>query len=146
MRPSRVVGYTWFVIYTVAVVASTLSAVSIWPEPWLGLLVSAVALAVIALRWCFVVSPVMVPGSSARAPVRRLSTPEPAPRPNATGRKIWDLVVEDMRDRDATGARKYGQRLTAGDGRNSLVDAYQEVLDLAVYLRKEIEERGNDDK
>jgi hypothetical protein len=49
--------------------------------------------------------------------------------------------MDDIRERDAMGTRKYGQRLTAGDGRDSLIDAYQEALDLVVYLRKAIEER-----
>lgn len=66
--------------------------------------------------------------------------PEPPPRPNA-GVAVWDLVLADMRERDAIGARKYGTRLCAGDGRDSLIDAYQESLDQVVYLRKEIEER-----
>lgn len=67
------------------------------------------------------------------------NTPEPAPKPSA-GPAIWDLVKADMDERDRIGTTKYGQRLTAGDGRNSLVDAYQESLDQSVYLRKAIEE------
>ncbi len=49
--------------------------------------------------------------------------------------------MADMRERDTTGTVKYGQRLSPGDGRKSLIDAYQEALDLAVYLRKEIYDR-----
>lgn len=71
---------------------------------------------------------------------KNLNDPEPAPRP-ATGPAVWDLVVADFRGRDESGLRKYGQRLVPGDGRDSLVDAYQEALDLAVYLRKAIYER-----
>jgi len=67
------------------------------------------------------------------------TTPEPAPT-EGTGRPIWELVVEDMKARDEMGREKYGTALRAGDGRRSLVDAYQEALDLAVYLRKAIEE------
>jgi hypothetical protein len=69
-----------------------------------------------------------------------LNTPEPQPKPS-DGPAIWDLVIADMRERDRIGTAKYGQRLKAGDARNSLVDAYQEVLDLAVYLRKAIYEQ-----
>lgn len=69
-----------------------------------------------------------------------MSKPEPPPRPNAS-RPIWDLVIEDMRQRDNEGRRKYGTPLQVGNGRDPLVDAYQEALDLAVYLRQEIEER-----
>jgi hypothetical protein len=51
-------------------------------------------------------------------------------------------VIEDMRDRDRDriGRRKYNTPLQAGNGRNALIDAYQEALDLCVYLRQAIEE------
>ncbi len=47
-----------------------------------------------------------------------------------------------MRQRNEVGWKKYGQPLRAGDGRRHLIDAYQECLDMAVYLRQEIEERS----
>lgn len=56
------------------------------------------------------------------------------------GPAVWDLVMADMAARDRMGAAKYGQRLTPGDGRDSLRDAYQEALDQAVYLRKALYE------
>lgn len=56
---------------------------------------------------------------------------------------IWDLVVNDMLDRDDMGKRKHGTRLQAGNGRDALIDAYQEALDLVVYLRQAIEERNS---
>lgn len=68
------------------------------------------------------------------------NTPEPPPKP-VDGPAVWDLVMADMRERDSIGKEKYGQRLTPGDGRDSLIDAYQESLDLVVYLRKHIEEQ-----
>lgn len=54
---------------------------------------------------------------------------------------IWDLVLADIKERDKNGKEKYGVRLQAFNGRNSVVDAYQEVLDLTVYFRQLIEER-----
>ena len=54
---------------------------------------------------------------------------------------IWDLVIADMRERDRFGREKYGTPLQANNGRDHLIDAYQEALDLAVYLRGEIEKR-----
>ncbi len=54
---------------------------------------------------------------------------------------IWAHVVEDMKKRDAFGYSKYGKHLEPHDGRDSLKDAYEEALDLAVYLRKAIYER-----
>lgn len=71
---------------------------------------------------------------------RGLSKPEPDPVKTA-GRPIWELVIEDMQERDRAGRAKYGTPLQANNGRDALVDAYQEVLDLAVYLRQAIEER-----
>lgn len=46
-----------------------------------------------------------------------------------------------MKERDQEGRRKYGTPLQAGNGRDALVDAYQEALDLCVYLRQAIAER-----
>ena len=67
---------------------------------------------------------------------------EPQPRPEASSaRPTWELVIEDMRERDHAGRAKYGLPLQPGNGRDSLVDAYQEALDLCVYLRNEIAER-----
>jgi hypothetical protein len=68
------------------------------------------------------------------------TTPEPPPKEN-TSRPIWELVIEDMGRRDHEGRRRYGTPLQAGNGRDALVDAYQEALDLCVYLRQAIEER-----
>ena len=68
------------------------------------------------------------------------NTPEPAPIPRST-RPIWEMVVEDMRARDRFGRAKYKTPLEAFNGRNALVDAYQEVLDLAVYLKQQIVEQ-----
>lgn len=65
---------------------------------------------------------------------------QPSPTPNAS-RPVWDLVIEDMRARDQTGRQRYGTPLQTNNGRDALTDAYQEALDLAVYLRQEIEER-----
>ena len=65
---------------------------------------------------------------------------QPAPIPNS-GTPIWDLVIEDMTKRDKVGRERYGTPLQANNGRDSLRDAYEEALDLVVYLRQAIEER-----
>jgi hypothetical protein len=70
-----------------------------------------------------------------------LNLEEPEPINDPTGEvHIWDLVIEDMKKRDNMGTKKYGFHLQPFNGRNALVDAYQEVLDLAVYLRQKIYE------
>jgi len=64
---------------------------------------------------------------------------EQQPEPNGLYEKyVWDLVITDMKARNEMGEKKYGTKLRPFDGRNSLKDAYHEVLDLAVYLRKKI--------
>lgn len=65
---------------------------------------------------------------------------QPPPVPNEKP-AVWDLVLTDMQARDAEGRRKYGTPLQPHNGRDALVDAYQEALDLAVYLRQAIYER-----
>lgn len=54
------------------------------------------------------------------------------------------LLVADMVARNEAGIAKYGVPLRAHDGRDHLVDAYQESLDLTVYLRAHCEEAGPD--
>ena len=54
--------------------------------------------------------------------------------------RVWGLVREDMRHRDAQGRERYGTPLQPHNGRDALADAYQEALDKAVYLRQAEEE------
>ena len=54
---------------------------------------------------------------------------------DATGRG-WDAVIADMRARDKLGKRQYGRRLYSFNGRDALQDAYEECLDMAVYLKQ----------
>ena len=53
---------------------------------------------------------------------------------------IHDLVIVDIAQRKQFGLDKYGTYLQAGNGRKSLRDAYEEVLDAACYIRTLIEE------
>lgn len=48
---------------------------------------------------------------------------------------IQDLVIADIEERKQHGIRKYGTALQSGNGRDMLLDAYEEALDLAIYLR-----------
>ena len=54
---------------------------------------------------------------------------------------IGDLVVADFYARMALGKSRYGVMLQPHNGRDFLRDAYEEVLDLAKYLRGAIYER-----
>lgn len=71
---------------------------------------------------------------------KSLPAEQPAPTPNAHPAS-WSLVIADMAQRDVFGASKYNTRLQPHNGRDTLTDAYQEALDLAVYLRTAIFER-----
>ena len=62
------------------------------------------------------------------------------PTPNAHP-AVWQIVIKDMQDRHEVGIKRYGTPLQPHNGRDMLLDAYQEVLDLAVYLRGAIYER-----
>ena len=55
---------------------------------------------------------------------------------------VWYLVIKDMNQRNEFGRKKYGTPLKAFNGRDVLKDAYEEALDLCVYLKNAIEERG----
>lgn len=53
---------------------------------------------------------------------------------------VQDLVIADIEARKQHGIRKYGTALQSGNGRNMLLDAYEEALDLAIYLRGMLDE------
>ena len=64
---------------------------------------------------------------------------QPIPKPGKEG--ITQLVIADLLEREKRGIAKYGRTLETHNGRNALVDAYEEALDLAQYLKQEILER-----
>lgn len=95
---------------------------------------------------------------------RSLSDEQPPPTHNDHP-ACWDLVIEDlreakfvahkvrveetlvdMRERDQVGFERYGTRLQPFNGRDSLIDAYQEGLDLCVYLRTALYELETENK
>jgi hypothetical protein len=51
-------------------------------------------------------------------------------------REVYRLVIEDVEQRAAVGKRKYGVTLRPHNGRNALLDAYEEALDKVQYLRQ----------
>lgn len=79
----------------------------------------------------------------------------PQPEPKRGGRSCTILCVEDLLtqwgadginvvfdlcERDRMGFERYGQNLETGDGRDTLADLYQEILDAIQYGRKLKEE------
>lgn len=65
---------------------------------------------------------------------------QPAPTPTDEP-YVQHLVLDDVRARLEMGIKKYGTGLQASNGRDMLQDAYEEVLDLAIYLRGELEKQ-----
>lgn len=56
---------------------------------------------------------------------------------------IAKKVQADIEARAQLGEKKYGKRLETGsreNGKSPLLNAYEEVLDLAMYLRQELAE------
>lgn len=54
---------------------------------------------------------------------------------------VFELVLTDLTARNEVGRATYGGTLRPFNGRDALWDAYEEALDLAVYLRQAIYER-----
>lgn len=76
-----------------------------------------------------------------RLRLREGDQPLPEPRPDQPA--IQDLVIADIERRKQLGLQRYGTLLKAGNGRDALVDAYEECLDMLCYLKQEITERAN---
>ena len=49
---------------------------------------------------------------------------------------VQDMVLADIEARKKVGIERYGTVLQPFNGRDALMDAYQEALDLAIYLRQ----------
>lgn len=82
-----------------------------------------------------------------------LNAPQPAPTAGE-GEAVWPLIYDsvalvlpdwlkaDMKGRHELGVAKYGTPLRVWNGRDAVVDAYQEALDLAVYAKQALERVG----
>jgi hypothetical protein len=55
--------------------------------------------------------------------------------------EILPLVVADLHARIAKGQREYGEPLTSHNGRDALLDAYEESQDMTLYLKQALVER-----
>ena len=56
-------------------------------------------------------------------------------------RDIQSRVIDDINARRELGIRRYGTALQPHNGRDALLDAYEEALDLAMYLKQALVER-----
>lgn len=75
-------------------------------------------------------------------PLRQREGDQPPPVPNDLP-DVQSMVMADLTARRELGISRYGTALQAHNGRDMLRDAYEEALDLAVYLRGAIEERDH---
>lgn len=62
---------------------------------------------------------------------------------SADRREVLPSVLADLGARVAKGAAQYGEPLTTHNGRDPLLDAYEEALDLALYLKQALMERDH---
>lgn len=67
---------------------------------------------------------------------------EDQPPPKAGQTVVWPHVIRDIEERVEKGRERYGTELMTRNGRDPLIDAYQEALDLVLYLRQAILERS----
>ncbi len=70
------------------------------------------------------------------------ATSQPAPTGNGT--PVEPVLVELIRQRTELGREKYGTELRTRNGRDALVDALQESLDLNQYLMQRVLELQDD--
>lgn len=49
---------------------------------------------------------------------------------------VLEAVLRDLLDRIKVGEKKYGTRLKTNNGRDSVLDAYQKLLDASLYLKQ----------
>ena len=77
----------------------------------------------------------------------------PLPAPKTGYGDVWEEVIETFpiskfrevcEERREFGVKKYGQGLQYSDGRDALVDLFQELLDGIVYARKAVKEEKLD--
>lgn len=56
-------------------------------------------------------------------------------------KEVLENVIVDLKERGNIGIKRYGTPLKTFNGRDSLIDAYQEALDLVMYLKQNLMER-----
>lgn len=69
---------------------------------------------------------------------------KPEPMPTDGVECVLPHVVEDLKSRAVVGVNKYGTELQTYNGRDALMDAYQEALDLVMYLKQALMERSGE--
>lgn len=77
------------------------------------------------------------------APTRADRAGDSQPMPTANDEPdVQSAVIADVEARRLVGIARYGTALQPHNGRNALLDAYEEALDLAMYLKQRLIEEG----
>lgn len=66
---------------------------------------------------------------------------QPKPEQTSASQSVTDAVIEDLRQRREHGIGKYGIELLTFNGRDVLLDIYQEQLDALLYTKQALMER-----
>lgn len=74
-------------------------------------------------------------------PVQRSEAFVNEPMPTGNGQPVLPHILKDFNARAQMGLLKYGTLLRIDNGRDCLMDAYQELLDLVMYTKQKLLER-----
>lgn len=77
----------------------------------------------------------------ASEPTKQREGDQPLPEVNDS-ESIQSLLIRDIEDRIKVGIERYGTPLQAFNGRDSMLDAYEEAVDQATYLKQVMVERA----
>jgi len=72
-----------------------------------------------------------------------MSASKPEPMPAKGNQAVLPELIQDLQDRAEVGIAKYGTPLETNNGRDALMDCYQEMLDGAMYMKQFMMERGS---
>jgi hypothetical protein len=67
---------------------------------------------------------------------QQFTQPEPTPISTPDAQSVTRAVMADLAEREKHGIAKYGTTLQTFNGRNALVDLYQELIDATQYCRQ----------
>jgi hypothetical protein len=56
---------------------------------------------------------------------------------------VFKELIKDIEARDKKGFEEYGKEMEINDGRDSIQDLYEELLDACAYIKKFMMERDN---
>lgn len=68
-------------------------------------------------------------------PTKTRPEDQPLPTADEARESDYEQLVRDIRSREALGVQRYGQSHRGFNGRNTVMDAYEETIDQALYLR-----------